>query len=131
MIDITRASPRPSQEYRPGSAHSPLHWPRVTPASSKLVKIPKSVALFDKTFTTYHYTNSSSPHFQLMCFFPLICILRKPPSGQKGAFNRSSGFKTPVAGTTSTTKGRETPAKLKLKLAFVKSSCQGWRGFKG
>lgn len=33
------------------------------------------------------------------------------------ALRRSSGFKVPVEGTTSTTNGRETPDKLKLKLA--------------
>ena len=64
------------------------------------------------------------------------------PCRRSVAFKRSSGFNTPLEGTTSTTKERETPERLKLKLALERLERKvthgdpwfGWRiygGFSG
>ena len=131
MIDITGASPRPSQEYRPGSAHSPLHWPRVTPASSKLVKIPKSVALFDTTFTTYHYTNSSSSHFQLMCFFSTHLYIKETSFWSKRRLQ--SFFRLQDAGSRYHIHHIRpwNSSQVEVEACLCQIIYQGWRGFKG
>ena len=65
---------------------------------------------------------SSSINTEIISDRPFLTAMDHPwtfravPS--KVAFKRSSGFNTPLEGTTSTTKGRETPERLKLKLAL-------------